>query len=374
MSTNMFKAVTEFRINFNGNVESMLVKPGTVFSFDGYSVEINGLDGVVRKVAAPSLNKVVGDWFIPVTEVSGIPQVKQAPVVNKVEQEAARAVVDSSAISSENPAELIKRYEVASNLRDRKSPTVINDDASIVGKVRKVAGDGEIKKNTSGVQMEDSEVGKRTVISQEERLVKKTTYGPNPTLDPSDPTKQRKPVIITDGEGVIVKKTTVKAIFKDQIRPDTIVDEDKISIEHDVVKETSYEEPKAIDIGSTTQAQVVTKISGDKKAAENKAARMRQISGDQEGTVVGKVRKDKTIEVTGDGFTSKLTVGKNEEKEGKVEFGNNIGGDIDGIIGGEAVVTGGGNINASDASAEATIVHSTEKGEDVDIGDIIEGI
>jgi hypothetical protein len=372
MSTNMFKAVTEFRINFNGNVDSIFVKPGTVFTFDGYSVEIVGLDGIVMKVAAPSLNKVVGDWFIPVTEI--IPQIKQAPVVNKAEQEAARAVVNSSAIGSENTAELIDKYEVASNLRDRKAPTIIDDDASIVGKVRKVAGESGITKNTSGVQMEDSEVGKRTVISQEERLVKKTKYGPNPTLDPSEPTKQRKPVIITDGEGVVVKKTTVKAIFKDQIRPDTVTDADKVYVENSVVKETSYEEPKGIAVGSTTQAQVVSKVAGDKRALENKAARLRQISGDQEGTVVAKVRKDKSVEVTGDGFTSKLTVGKNEEKEGVVEFGNNVGGDIDGIIGGEAVITGGGNVNASDPSAEATIVRSSGKSEDVDIGDIINDI
>jgi hypothetical protein len=168
---------------------------------------------------------------------------------------------------------------------------------------------------------------------------------------------------------VIVKKTTVKAIFKDQIRPDTVTDADKVYVENSVVKETSYEEPKGIDVGSTTQAQVVTKAAGDKRASENKAARMRQVLGDQDGT-----SKDKTTEVTGDGFTSKLTVGKNEEKEGIAEFGKDVGGDIDGIIGGEAVVTGGGNINASDPSAEATIVHSAEKGEDVDIGDIIEGI
>jgi hypothetical protein len=222
------------------------------------------------------------------------------------------------------------------------------------------------------VQLEDSEVGKRTVVSHEERLVKTTQYAPNPTVDPSEPRKQR--TIVRDSEGVVVKKTSEKAIFRNEIHQNKIVEKSEVSVEEGVVKEASYAQNKPTDVGSTTQAQVASKQSAEKRAAENIAKRTKQVSGDQDGIVVGKVRKDKSVEVTGDGFVSKLSVGVNEEKMGEVEFGNNSEGDIDGIIGGDAVVSGGGMINAADASDEGTVVSSSSKNDDVDIGDIIEGI
>jgi len=363
MST--YKAVAEIRINLNGGADPVLVKPGTIFEFDGMNATVTGWDGVTKTGAAPQLNKVIGDWIVPVEGTDTTPKAVVA-TSNKDDLARAQAVVDSSAIGSGNDIDLINKFE-------KRTPIIINDDASEVRKVSKIAGDTTTR-NTSGVQMENSEVGKRAVVSHEERMVKQTQYAPNPTVDSSEPVR-RKPVIIADNEGTVVKKVTEKAIFKNELKGDKVVEKSDISVEEGVVKETSYEESKPTDIGSTTQAQIAAReISGKKKAADAKAARMKQVVGDQDGVVVSKVRKDDSVKVTGDGFTSKLSVGKNDESDGKVTFGNGNAnkGDIDGIIGGEAVVSGGGNINASDASAdEATIIDNSG---DVDIGDIIEGI
>jgi hypothetical protein len=230
--------------------------------------------------------------------------------------------------------------------------------------VRKLAGDN-LTKNTSTVQIEDSEVGRRTVISREQQVAKSTSY--NPTLEASEPKKQRREVI-SDGEGVVVKKTSTQAVFKNEINESVRVTETESGdtiIEGAVAKEVTYEaSDPAIVTGSTTQAQTVgSKIgSNPKKAAEEKAKRLKQVGAvildKQEGVVVKKVRKDEGEKTSAEGFVAKLSVGKNEEKRGEVEFG----GDVDGIIGGEATVSSGGPsvVDASDAG--------------VDISDILDNI
>ena len=379
------KAIDEFRANLDGGVNPVLVKKGTVFTYDGNFMEVMGSDGVVKKGSVPMLKSLLNEWYVELEESKPVVTAQdtppEAPLVESVPKAApqpvkpeiahAKEVVDSSAVGSDNLGELIEKYEIKSGLRDRPSPTIIDDDATIVRQVTKTAGESKTR-NTSGVQLEDSEVGKRTIVSHEERLVKITQYAPNPTVDPSEPRKQR--AIVRDSEGVVVKKTSEKAIFRNEIHQNKIVEKSEVSVEEGVVKEASYEKNKPTDIGSTTQAQIASKQAAEKRATENIAKRTKQVSGDQDGIVVGKVRKDKGVEVTGDGFVSKLSVGVNEERMGEVEFGNNSEGDIDGIIGGDAVVSGGGMINASDASDEGTIVSSSSKNDDVDIGDIIEGI
>ena len=329
------KAIDEFRANLDGGVNPVLVKKGTVFTYDGNTIEVMGIDGVVKKGSVPMLKTQLNEWYIELEEPESvatdqpvpqdavkvdskpIPQATSQPINKQDEIAHAKEVVDSSAVGSDNLGELIEKYEIKSGLRDRPAPKIIDDDATIVRQVTRTAGESKTR-NTSGVQLEDSEVGKRTVVSHEERLVKTTQYAPNPTVDPSEPRKQR--AIVRDSEGVVVRKTSEKAIFRNEIHQNKIVEKSEVSVEEGVVKEASYEKNKPTDVGSTTQAQIAAKQAAEKRAAENKAARIKQVSGDQDGVVVGKVRKDKSVEVTGDGFTSKLSVGVNEEKMGEVSL------------------------------------------------------
>ena len=213
------KAIDEFRANLDGGANPVLVKKGTVFTYDGNFMEVQGSDGVLKKGSVPMLKGQLNEWYIeleeskPVEIAQAAPQVESKPVPQAAPQPVkpeiahAKEVVDSSAVGSDNLGELIEKYEIKSGLRDRPSPTIINDDATIVRQVTKTAGESKIT-NTSGVQLEDSEVGKRTVVSHEERLVKTTQYAPNKTVDPSEPRKQR--TILRDSEGVVVKKTSEK--------------------------------------------------------------------------------------------------------------------------------------------------------------------
>ena len=337
------------------------------------NVVVVGSDGVEKKGTAPMLNKVIGEWLVPVTpETAQAKVVFTAAAIDKDQIARAQAVVNSSGIGSDNLVELVDKYETQSLLKD-KGPTVINEDATIIQSTRKTAGESRIK-NTSGVQLEDSEVGKKTTVTREQQVAKQTHY--NPTVDPSEPKKQRREVI-SDGEGVVVKKTKEKAIFRTEMDANTRVVETETGdtiIEGAVAKETAYDgEGKPIEIsGTSTQAQVIAAKpipkanSNQKKAADLKAERMKQVkvSGDQDGVVVAKVRKDEGPKETADGFVAKLSVGKNEEKSGEVTFGmDGQGGDIDGIIGGEATFSSGGVSNASDAN---------ESG--IDIADILDDI
>jgi hypothetical protein len=365
-----YKAIAEFRANLNGGADPVTVKKGTIFSFDGMNVVVTGADGVEKKGTAPMLNKVIGEWLVPVApEAAEAKTVFTAAAIDKDLVAQAQAVVNSSGIGSDNLVELIDKYETQSLLKD-KGPTVINDDASIIKSTRRTAGESQTK-NTSGVQLEDSEVGKKTTVTREQQVAKQTNY--NPTVDPSEPKKQRRE-ILSDGEGVIVKKTKEKAIFKTEMNENTRVIETETGdtiVEGAVAKETDYEADAPIEItGTSTQAQVIASKpapkanSNPKKAADEKAKRLKQVMGDQDGVVVAKVRKDEGPKETADGFVAKLSVGKNEEKSGEVTFGmDGQSGDIDGIIGGEATFSSGGVSNAVDA---------TEGG--IDIADILDDI
>ena len=364
-----YKAIAEFRANLNGGADPVLVKKGTIFSFDGVNVVVTGIDGVEKKGTAPALRGQIGSWLVLVDpKDTGTKTVSTASAVDKDQVAQAQAVVNSSAISSDNLGELIDKYETQSLLKDKEGPRVINEDATIIQSTRKTAGESTTK-NTSGVQIEDSEVGKKTTVTREQQVAKATSY--NLTVDPSEPKKQRRE-IISDGEGVVVKKTKEKAVFKTELNENVRVMETETGdtiIEGAVAKETAYEPDAPVDItGTSTQAQVIAAKpipkanSNAKKAAEEKAKRLKQVTGDQEGVVVAKVRKDEPPKETADGFTAKLSVGANEEKSGEVTFGNDASsGDIDGIIGGEATVSGGGISNAVDA-----------EGGGVDIADILD--
>lgn len=359
-----YKAIDEFRINFSN--DSVTVKKGTIFSFDGINVEVMGWDGVVKTGTAPVLQKQIGSWLVPVAEAKAEaparPAVRTASAIEPgetVEKDGAKIIRQED----DGLAAMIDNYEKKSNLQEKKGPTVINEDASIVKQVRRVAGENTIK-NTSGVQLEDSEVGRKTVVSREQQVAKTTTY--NPTLDASEPKKQHRE-ILSDGDGVVVKKTKTAAIFRTEMNENVRVRETDTGdtiVEGAVAKETTYDEASHVDItGTSTQAQTLSNKaapkanSNPKKAAEEKAKRMKQVGLDQqEGVVVGKVRKDEDPKTSAEGFVAKLSVGKNEEKSGEVEFGGNL----NGIEGGEATV-GSGGVSPVDASDEG-----------VDITDILD--
>jgi hypothetical protein len=373
-----FKAIQEFRVNFSG--DSVTVRPGTVFDYDGLNIEVVGSDGVTKKGTAPSLQKVIGEWLVqvdtnaPVTKATAPiqgPREAQVRVPDQSKSAPSMNIGGAGIIASGNLADLVDKYDKASLLKDKAGPTIINDDATIVKTVKKVAGENTAT-NASGVHIEDSEVGKRTTVYREQQAVKATHY--NPTLDASEPPKQRRE-ILSDSDGVIVKKTKVPSIFKTEMNENVRVRETDTGdtiIEGAVAKETTYEEHKPIDVtGSSTQAQVIPKAnSNPKRAADEKAKRMKQIGLDQqEGVVVAKVRKDEVDKTTAEGFVAKLTVGKAEEDitglEAKVSSG---GTDIEGL---EAKISSGGNPSISDGSSdEAQIIESDE----VDIKDILEGI
>lgn len=392
-----YKAIDEFRANLDGGANPVLVKRGTLFTYDGVTIEVMGSDGVIKKGSVPMLKNQIGEWYVEVegtdTQAPTAPQVpvqaapQAAPqtgrhVYTPEEIARAQAIVDSSAISdSRGLKDMINKYDNPPNLRDRKPPTVINDDASIVAQVRKTAGESKTI-NTSGVQIEDSEVGKRAVVSHEERMVKKTNYSDNPTIETSEP-KRKKLVVVSDSEGVVVKKTSEKAIFRTEIHETKNIDMGTgkvVSKEGEVVKTASYPKAEGVDVGSSTLTQTVIKTDAEKKAAVTKAAaakasRMKQVVvGGQEGVVVAKVRKDDAPKNTADGFTATLKVGG--DKSGLEDSVDGIiggkavisdGGINDSIIGEEAVVSRGGNDSISDSDG-ATIIESDT---DVEINDIL---
>lgn len=367
MST--YKAIDEFRANLDGGANPVLVKRGTLFTYDGNTLEVVGSDGVLKKGSVPMLKGQLGEWYVPVQETPAAGAQAPQVITQAVSQEQkaqAQAVVDSSAIGGTDVGAMVNRYDNQPNLRNREAPKIVDEDATIVRQVTKTAGDN--KANTSGVQIEDSEVGKRTVVSQEERQVKATSY--NPTLESTEP-KKRKINVMSDSEGIVVKKASEKAIFKNEIRETKNVVLDKsakeVSKEGDVVKEASYEKTEKVDLGSSTLTQTVVKTDEDKRVASNKAAaareaRLKQVSGDQEGTVVAKVRKDDATKSTADGFVAKLKVG---------------GGDSSGddIIGGDAVVSDGGlnkGFGEEAVVSSGGIVSISDTDDDVSIGDILD--
>lgn len=365
MST--YKAIDEFRANLDGGANPVLVKRGTLFTYDGNLLEVVGSDGVLKKGSVPMLKGQLGEWYVPVQETPAAeaqaPQVI-TPAVSQEQKAKAQAVVDSSAIGGTDVGAMVNKYDNQPNLRNREAPKIVDEDATIVRQVTKTAGDN--KANTSGVQIEDSEVGKRTVVSQEERQVKATSY--NPTLESTEP-KKRKVNIMSDSEGIVVKKTSEKAIFKTEIRETKNVDKataKEVSKDGDVVKTASYEKAESVDLGSSTLTQTVVKTDEEKRVAATKAAALReartkQVVGDQEGTVVAKVRKDDATKSTADGFVTKLKVGGDSSSD-DVTGGEAVvsdGGLNDGF-GEEAVVSSGGNVSVSDSD------------DDVNIGDILD--
>jgi hypothetical protein len=176
----------------------------------------------------------------------------------------------------------------------------------------------------------------------------------------------------------VVKRTSEKAIFRTEIGEKKNIDKSTVSRDGDVVKTASYEKTEGVDVGSSTLTQTVIKTDEEKraaavKAAAAKSARLKQVIGDQEGTVVAKVRKDEVKKNTADGFTAKLKVGSNSEAEGDIIGGEAVvsDGGVNSGFGEEAVVSAGGNVSVSDSDG-AVIIDSDK--EDVDIGDILEEI
>jgi len=296
--------------------------------------------------AAPMLKSVVGEWFVPVTTAKASATAQQPVSAPVTANQPIRNVDPTGAIAGQNvTADMINQYEERSGLKDKEGPKVVNDDASIVGQVRKTAQVGQ--KNHAGVHIEDSEIGKKTTVYREQQTVKQTSH--NPTLDASEPAKRQKPVIVSDSEGVVIqskRSAKIKSKNANEVNMNTRVNDEQgvIMADETVAKETNYdEEGQPVDVtGSSTQAQAVKKTtntpkagSGSKKAADEKAKRIEMIKktlGDQDGVIVGKVRKDEGDKSSSEGFVAKLTVGAQQEAiMGEEATVSNGGVDIEGL-------------------------------------------
>jgi hypothetical protein len=405
-----YVAVTEFSVNVNNGESEIRAKYGDLIEFDGLSVRAKDVEGQAR-----SFGKVIreGSWVKPIApEKVGLlkqriaaKQRPESPLGNigpdKNRNLTGGKIVENSDVSSTKIAkqnqtdkelqDLVNQYEVESypdshddvnkrNIQETKVEQnvpdkpikVIDDDAAIVAQVSESASTDAEGKNTAGVELGDIVEEATAVVSDEERVVKATNYSNKEASDDG----QKKLQVDSDGDGVVVAKTSVPAVNKNEVNKDTKVDEDSLQVskEENVVKATSYEEEGSTDVGSSTKAGVVEKKKTTRKRTVKKATKATKADIDsQDGVVVKKVSKTKDLE-TSDGITVKTTVGKNEESDSDVTFSS--GGD--GIEGVEAVVSGS-DIPVTDLSgtesSDAAVVTTNDSVEldgDIDISDLLD--
>ena len=135
-----YRAIAMFGLNLNvqGKVNSYTVKPGDDVFFDGLYASFDGVIGESR-----SLKSVIGEWVVLASESS-------AP----------------SAGSQEAPA-LESARESTRNL------VIEHSDDQVVATTGSA---GEQETNVHGIYMDESQKVVRKVVSDEERVVKKTSY------------------------------------------------------------------------------------------------------------------------------------------------------------------------------------------------------
>jgi len=402
-----YVAVQEFTLNLNNGQQEVKTKYGDLIEFDGLTVKVKEFEGQAR-----SFSKVIrdGEWVKPISpEKVGLLKQRLAPNSNsqgavgnvgpdKPRNETGGKIVESSDVgsvkvskrqeqSNKELQDLVNQYESDSfpdshddtkktNIKNTKveqnvpnrQPKVINEDATIVAKVSENASTDAETKNTSGVEIEDilNDSDNSRVVSNEERVVKETNYSNKEASDNS----RKKLTVDTESEGVVVKKTSSPAISRTEIDENTKTDEDglKVSKEEEVVSETSYEESKPTDIGSSTKAGVESskKTSSKKPSRTSKKSKTKNAdSGNQDAIVVGRVSKQKDVE-TVDGITVRNSVGTNEESSGEVEFSS--GGD--GIENTEATFSSSGEGVTDLSGIEASDVPLDSKASDLDAEDI----
>lgn len=359
-----YAATAEFLLTLNNGEETVNVVPGDVVIFDGLKVECKGKTGVAKPFSSIIRE---GAWVKQVSEDKAAELSQKAAIIQErklAEIEAANTpksrnatgdkILENSDAASDPYApkkNMDKDYaELQSLVEDYEKETfegktkVISSDDEIVAEVSEAAKRASTS-NSSGVEIDDQPKHKRTVVSHEQTVAKETHY--NDPLE-SDTKKRKKLEVESDGDGVVVKKVSTPAINKNEIDKDTkIREKSEVSYEEGVVKETSYDEQKHTDVGSSTQAQTVqnpTKSSSKKASTEGTSKKSKSL--DQEAVVVGKVRKTSSTKTEG-GITSEVSVGSNEGSDGEAEFSSSG----DGVDVGEVQV-GSGSTPVKDISTD----------------------
>ncbi len=374
-----YVALKPFSMSYqkSGKMESLSLKTGEEFLFDGLYFEYRGDKGQVE-----SLCKVIGDWVAPVdgSIPVSIPVQQGAPSTRSRNSFGGREVEESSPendlgvkvqqeSSNQEMNRLLKmdvkpqKTEVVSDMHDiKKEVNIIDDDTSVVAQVRKT--DSTATKNTSGVQIDQKLEAKRPVMSQEGQMVKKTAY--NKTEE--EPVRKRL-VVDKEVQGVEVGKTSTASktitVVKDTPKKPVVVREE------DSVIETNYGTQKSTDVGSSTQSKVESDVILSKTATVAKSSKIIRETVRDDSVVVGKVSKNRqnsfmtadNPNVSQGGITAKLTVGP----EGNIDVGEvQFASSGDGIEMSD-VTFGDAKSKNVDVSDEAIIIDN----DDIDVDDIL---
>jgi len=400
MENSKFFVVFEpFSLNLNNGDSTVNLNKGTIVEFDGLNVDCNGTKGT-----ASSFRTIVreGLWVRPIEAdkvkefqekfLSKMRSVKGSVVDTKSRNVTGGKLVESSSVEdevrvksnkSDDLTSLVNEYEektcanidpnkkFENSIDVRKKVKVDNYDDQEVAKVKVASTEN---KNTSGVEIDSPENKKIDVVSDEERVVKSTSY--NKKVETSEPNHLE---VDKDGDGVVVKKTRVPAVNKTEINEKTAK---TISVEEDAVIETNYNDTnESTDVGSSTQASVVsqkTKTTTAKKSSVSKPKFINKSTDieDHGGKVVGKVKKSANMISTTEGITSKVSVGTPKGNAGDVTFSQTG----DGIeMADEAEISGSG-ISITDLAEMSDGVEVVSSNEDttdsnnIDISDLLDNL
>ncbi|MBD3261369.1 MAG: hypothetical protein GF334_06735 [Candidatus Altiarchaeales archaeon] len=365
------------------------LKSGEVFSFDGMYAVYKGEKGQARSLVKAS------EWFesydgevdpeqgakveVPEDEapvemshnrnITGGKIIESSDVPADTDARAAIAKTREKAppatrkASDDSLESLVEQYDNASgetivtdDMEDAKSEVrAINADADIVAEVSQAAKEASSTGDTSGVQMSAQEKGEKVVVAMDDNVAKETNYS-----GAEKPEEQGHLPVESDGDGVVVKKTSAPAINKNEVNSSTVVESNdsgpNVSAEEKEVAKASEPATSRGDIGSSTQTRK-TSTKSSKSSSKSKATR----DAGQDGVVVGKVSKQNDT-VTSEGITSKVSVGAEGQVDtGDVEFSAPGGmevGEVEVTSGEDSVADLGGGSVDSDA--------------DIDINDLLQ--
>jgi hypothetical protein len=399
-----YVAVQEFILNIDEGKKEFRAKYGDLIDFDGITVRCKDVEGQARsferivrdgewvKYIAPEkvgiLKQRLESKFPPLTPIKNEGPLKDrndtgGKIVESSDLSSTKLKIKAKAIKDSTVKELVeliadydnksfpksvdseetnKKLEENDKRVSENRSRVINYDDDIVAPVtEEISKEGSVK-NTSGVELEDLDSSKLTVVSEEERVVKSTSYAKKGST-----TDQKKLVVDKDSEGIVVRKTSVPAISKTEVNENTKVNEDslKVSNEEVVVSETNYDAASPTDVGSSTKAGVVA--SSGNKSTSKKAV---SVDVEDQGAVfVGKVSRVRDFD-TVEGISVKTTVGSPKESLGEAKFSS--GGD--GVENTEAKFSGTGpsvtDLSGSFDSEESSI--TAIDGGDIDISDLLD--
>ena len=370
-----YVAVADFSLSLNNGEKNVNVRVGDELTFDGLYAKI----GVEQGTAKP-LSKVIGEWIKPVESSSPAPasagptlppatpsrNATGGRIVEDSDPSSDRTTLSSQESSNAELKRLVDQYDNApapthvserttddmKDMRKESSVQVESYDDQEVAKVR--ADDTGANRNPQGIVMGQSEIKKATVVSDEERVVKKTNYSKKKSAGEAP---RKKLTVDKDAQGTEVRKTSSPTeAATSAAKASTERAKPKVIREEDSVKDTDYGKQAATDVGSSTQAKI------EQDAAMRPSKKSPEIIRDasDEGVVVRKVSKiDEESVATEDGITSRVTVGASDGgSDGEVTFSSNSD-----IIEGEATFSRG--------EATADLGAGSD---DIDVNDILNAV